>query len=230
MPHRPLSVLSHVELLTPSSTRPSRSRATSLGLDVVAEEGDSVYLRCWGDYYAHSLVLTDGAEPGLGHARLADVERRAARRVAVASVEAAGIAGRVDRVLVRPRPGVPLRRARRPPDRAVLGGRSRGRARRRGVAVPRAPAAHGRRTASRVRLLDHVTVTTPDVKATMRLVPRRARLPRRWPPSRRRPARRGSSASPRQREVPRPRVHPGLRRHAGPACTTSRSGSRPTTT
>ena len=80
MPHRPLSVLSHVELLTPDLDASVAFARDILGLDVVAEEGDSVYLRCWGDYYGYSLVLTAAAEPGLGHARLARLERRAARR------------------------------------------------------------------------------------------------------------------------------------------------------
>ena len=51
MPHRPLSVLSHVELLTPKPDESVAFARDILGLFVVAEEGDSVYLRCWGDYY-----------------------------------------------------------------------------------------------------------------------------------------------------------------------------------
>ena len=58
MPHRPLSTLSHVELLTP---RPDESVAFArdiLGMTVVGEQGHSTFLRCWGDYYGYSLVLT----------------------------------------------------------------------------------------------------------------------------------------------------------------------------
>ena len=91
MPHRPLSVLSHVELLTPDLDASVAFARDILGLDVVAEEGDSVFLRCWGDYYGYSLVLTE-AEPGLGHGawRAWNAEQL---DVAVASVEAAGVTG-----------------------------------------------------------------------------------------------------------------------------------------
>jgi len=92
MPHRPLSVLSHVELLTPRLDASVAFARDILGLDVVAEEGDSVYLRCWGDLYSYSLVLTAAAEPGLGHGawRAWNAEQL---DVAVASVEAAGVTG-----------------------------------------------------------------------------------------------------------------------------------------
>lgn len=29
--------------------------------------GQSVYLHCWGEYYHHSLMLTAGSQPALGH-------------------------------------------------------------------------------------------------------------------------------------------------------------------
>ena len=60
MPHRPLSMLSHVELLTHKLEESVAFARDILGLDVVGEEGDSVYLRCWGDYYAYSLVHVPG--------------------------------------------------------------------------------------------------------------------------------------------------------------------------
>ena len=67
MPQRLLSSLSHVELLTPDLQKSVDYARDILGLDVVEERGDSTYLRCWGDYYLYSLVLTAAAEPGLGH-------------------------------------------------------------------------------------------------------------------------------------------------------------------
>lgn len=89
MPHRPLSVLSHVELLTPNLTASTEFARDILGMFVVAEEGNSVYLRCWGDYYGYSLVLTEGPEPRLGHAawRAWNAEQL---EIAVESVEAKG--------------------------------------------------------------------------------------------------------------------------------------------
>src|SRR5256885_14666838 len=68
MPNRLLAHLAHVELLTPTLDESIDFATSVLGLDVVTAEGDSVYLRCWGDYYAHSLILTAADEPGLGHA------------------------------------------------------------------------------------------------------------------------------------------------------------------
>src|SRR5215207_724727 len=118
MPHRPLSVLSHVELLTPRLDASVAFARDILGLDVVAEQGDSVYLRCWGDYYGYSLVLTSGAGPR----RLARLERRAARyrrRIRRGGRHH----GRLGGVLLRPRPCVPLYRPSRPHRGALLGRR-----------------------------------------------------------------------------------------------------------
>src|SRR5437764_1335686 len=68
MPHRLLSQLVHVELLTPTLAESVEFAVDVLGLDIVEDAGDSVYLRCWGDHYAHSLILTAAEEPGIGHA------------------------------------------------------------------------------------------------------------------------------------------------------------------
>ena len=68
MLYRLLSQLVHVELLTPTLGESVEFAVDILGLDVVQDAGDSVYLRCWGDHYAHSLILTAADEPGLGHA------------------------------------------------------------------------------------------------------------------------------------------------------------------
>ena len=64
MPHRLLSQLVHVELLTPTLGESVEFAVDILGLDVVEDAGDSVYLRCWGDYYAHSVILTAADEEG----------------------------------------------------------------------------------------------------------------------------------------------------------------------
>ena len=64
---RDLAHLSHVELLTP---RPDESLAyfrDLLGMEVAAEQGDSVYLRGFGDYELASLKLTASAQAGVAH-------------------------------------------------------------------------------------------------------------------------------------------------------------------
>ena len=92
MPHRLLSQLVHVELLTPTLPESVEFAVDVLGLDVVEDSGDSVYLRCWGDLYAHSVILTAADQPGLGHAawRTDGPEQL---EEAVRKVEAAGVRG-----------------------------------------------------------------------------------------------------------------------------------------
>ena len=178
MPHRPLSMLSHVELLTPELEASVAFARDILGLDVVDEEGDSVYLRCWGDYYRYSLVLTAAAEPGLGHGawRTWNAEQL---DIAVASVEAAGVDGRVGGVLLRPRPRVPLHRPRRPHRRSCSGtssAPSRPPARSRRIPSARsAPVARHRRAHPRPPHRHR-----PGRQGGGELAPRRPRLPRSW--------------------------------------------------
>ena len=59
--------LAHVELLTP---RPDESLwffRDILGMQVSAQEGQSVYLRGFEEYCHHSLKLTEAPEAGMGH-------------------------------------------------------------------------------------------------------------------------------------------------------------------
>ncbi|MFZ1994931.1 MAG: VOC family protein [Solirubrobacteraceae bacterium] len=165
MPHRPLSVLSHVELLTPKLDESVAFAREMLGLFVVAEQGDSVYLRCWGDYYAYSLILTEGPEPGLGHGawRAWNAEQL---DVAVASVEASGIVGEwIESSFGHGRayrftgPGGHPTELFWDVQRAVAPAGEESPYPER----PQRTGSHG----IRVRLLDHMTVTTPDVKQTM---------------------------------------------------------------
>ena len=165
MPHRPLSVLSHVELLTPKLDESVAFAREMLGLFVVAEQGDSVYLRCWGDYYAYSLILTEGPEPGLGHGawRAWNAEQL---DIAVASVEASGIVGEwIESSVGHGRayrftgPGGHPTELFWDVHRAVAPAGEESPYPER----PQRTGSHG----IRVRLLDHMTVTTPDVKQTM---------------------------------------------------------------
>ena len=49
MPERLLTSIAHVELTTPDLEASVEYARDILGLDVVEQQGDSVYLRCWGD-------------------------------------------------------------------------------------------------------------------------------------------------------------------------------------
>jgi catechol 2,3-dioxygenase len=165
MPHRPLSVLSHLELLTPDLEASVEFARDMLGMFVVAEEENSAYLRCWGDYYAYSLVLSENVEPGLGHAawRAWNAEQL---DVAVASVEASGTRGQwIESSFGH--------------GRAYRFTNPSGHPMELFWDVDRAVAPHGeespyperpQRTGSHglgVRLLDHVTVMAPDVKGVL---------------------------------------------------------------
>jgi catechol 2,3-dioxygenase len=58
--------LGRVELLTPAFDASLRFFVDVLGLDEVARDGDSVYLRAWGDYERCSLQLTASDRSGVG--------------------------------------------------------------------------------------------------------------------------------------------------------------------
>jgi catechol 2,3-dioxygenase len=165
MPHRPLSTLSHVELRTPSLADSVGFAHDMLGLHVVAEIDNSVYMRCWGDHYSYSLVFTQAAEPGLGHVafRTWNAEQL---EIAVASVEAAGTKGEWKHDSFGHGPAYrfvgpaghttelfwEVDRAVAPPGEASIY-----------PELPQRASSHG----IGVRMLDHLTVTAPDVKAAM---------------------------------------------------------------
>jgi catechol 2,3-dioxygenase len=89
---RDLAHLSHVELLT---SRPDESLEyfrEILGMEVAGEQGDSVYLRGFGEYERSSLKLTAAAQAGVGHLAYRTVSREAlARRVE--ALDAGGVEG-----------------------------------------------------------------------------------------------------------------------------------------
>jgi catechol 2,3-dioxygenase len=88
-----LAQLAHVELITPNLARSAAFFVDVMGLTEVNRTADSVYLRCWGDYYQYSLVLTAGAVGKLGHAAWRTVGAEELEE-AVQRVEAAGIKGK----------------------------------------------------------------------------------------------------------------------------------------
>ena len=82
--------IGHVELLTPKPEESLRFFVDLLGLEEEAREGQSVFLRGWGDYLRYSLKLTESPEPGLGHIALRAWSPEALER-RVGAVEATGL-------------------------------------------------------------------------------------------------------------------------------------------
>jgi len=62
--------IGHAELLTPKPEESLRFFVDVLGMEVEAREGQSVYLRGWGDYLRYSLKLTESSRAGIGHVAL----------------------------------------------------------------------------------------------------------------------------------------------------------------
>ncbi|HEY1777214.1 MAG TPA: VOC family protein [Solirubrobacteraceae bacterium] len=87
---RLLSQLAHVEMVSPTASESLRFYTEILGLEESGSSGASVYLRGWGDWFHHTLQLTEGPGPALGHIawRAAGPEQL---EQAVALVEAAGL-------------------------------------------------------------------------------------------------------------------------------------------
>jgi catechol 2,3-dioxygenase len=87
-----LSHLSYVAITTPDVEASVEFYKTQVGLTEVGREDGRVYLRCWGDYYAYSVVVVPGDEPALEtmawRTSSAEALEEAAKRV-----EAAGIQG-----------------------------------------------------------------------------------------------------------------------------------------
>ena len=87
-----LSHLSYVAVTSPDVEASVEFYKNNVGLTEVARIDGRVYLRCWGDYYAYSVVIVPGDEPSLEtmawRATSAEALEEAAKRV-----EAAGIQG-----------------------------------------------------------------------------------------------------------------------------------------
>ena len=92
MSKRILSHLAHVELLTPKLDESAAFFTGALGLVETARADNSVYLRCWGEFYHHSVVLTAAKQPALGHAAWRS-EGPDELVEAVSRIEASGIRG-----------------------------------------------------------------------------------------------------------------------------------------
>ena len=89
MPERLLSQLAHVEILSPSPAETVRFCTDVLGLEHSGTAGSSTYLRGWGDFFHHTLQVTESDAPGLGHVGWRS-EGPEQLETAVARIEAAG--------------------------------------------------------------------------------------------------------------------------------------------
>ncbi|TDY50660.1 catechol 2,3-dioxygenase [Alicyclobacillus sacchari] len=83
----------HVELLTPKPDESLWFFREILGMEEVARQGQSVYLRCFGDYERYSVKLTESERAGVGHTALRTVSEAALER-RVQAITEAGVDGR----------------------------------------------------------------------------------------------------------------------------------------
>jgi catechol 2,3-dioxygenase len=88
-PVRDLAHLSHIEVLTPKLEESLWYFRDVLGMEIAGENGDSVYLRCFGDYERTSLKLTASPAAGVGHLAYRTVSPEALER-RVAALDGAG--------------------------------------------------------------------------------------------------------------------------------------------
>jgi catechol 2,3-dioxygenase len=82
--------IGHAELLTPRPEESLHFFEHVLGLQPEARDGQSVYLRGWGDYERYSLKLSESPQAGLGHLALRARSPEALER-RVAAIEAADL-------------------------------------------------------------------------------------------------------------------------------------------
>ncbi|MDQ7040314.1 MAG: catechol 2,3-dioxygenase [Rhodothermus sp.] len=82
--------LAHVELITPKPEESLWFFRDMLGLEVTETVGQSVYLRAYEDFYHHTLKLTEGPTPRLGHVAWRTTSPAALER-RVKAIEAAGL-------------------------------------------------------------------------------------------------------------------------------------------
>ena len=92
-PKEPILDIAHlgnVELMTPKPEQSLWYFRELLGMEVVHREGQSVYLRGYGDYATSTLKLTEAKAPGVGCVSWRTVSPQALER-RVAAVEATGL-------------------------------------------------------------------------------------------------------------------------------------------
>ena len=87
-----ISQLAHVEFLTPKLEESVTFFKDIMGLEEVTRADNSVYMRCWGEYYHSSVILTAGPQPALGHAGWRTTGQEELE-TAVQQIEASGQSG-----------------------------------------------------------------------------------------------------------------------------------------
>jgi catechol 2,3-dioxygenase len=85
-----LAHIGHAELLTPTPEESLRFFVELFGMEIEHRDGQSVYLRGWGEYQPYGLKLTEAGLPGLGHMAIRARSRQALERRA-AAIERAGL-------------------------------------------------------------------------------------------------------------------------------------------
>jgi len=90
MPSHTIAQLAHVELLSVDPEASVSFFTDVLGMTETHRDGQSVYLRGYQDTYHHSLIVTESARAGLGHAAYRATSAQAFAQV-VAAVQAAGL-------------------------------------------------------------------------------------------------------------------------------------------
>ncbi|WP_147512932.1 catechol 2,3-dioxygenase [Brevibacillus massiliensis] len=88
-PVRDIAHLAHVELLTPRADESLRFFRDVLGMEEVARQEQSVYLRGWGQYEQYCLKLTESEKAGIGHTAYRASSPKALERRA-AAIEKSG--------------------------------------------------------------------------------------------------------------------------------------------
>ena len=89
-PIHDVAAIGHAEMLTPKAEESLRFFVDVLGMEVEATEGQSVFLRGWGDYARYSFKLTESDSSGLEHMALRAWSPEALER-RVAAIEATGL-------------------------------------------------------------------------------------------------------------------------------------------
>ena len=92
MRNRLIAHLAHVEILSPAPEESLGFYRDVLGLEPSDTDGQSAYLRGWGEWDHHSLVLTESDAAGVGHVGWRMLSPEHLDR-AVARVRAAGVPG-----------------------------------------------------------------------------------------------------------------------------------------
>lgn len=89
-PIHDLAHISHAELLTPYPEDSLRFFVELFGMEIEHREGESVFLRGWGEYQPYGLKLTESELPGLGHTAIRAWSPEALQR-RVNAIEATGL-------------------------------------------------------------------------------------------------------------------------------------------